>query len=539
MLQSSYAWLFYELQAFGSELSCGVCFVPLTSLVAFTLCLLAWRLWCFTIRPYLRPQDPKELPYWIPFFGHSLAFFSNSDRLLERGLDYTGRTHEIYAIKVWRQKLYIITGPDDVAAAFRNNTSLNFDGHLNELLVNFNFKGEALKLAWHVPQPGDSCYLPENPVNPQQLSLNRLTEEVYRKQLLPGEKMDVMCKVFITALENSLRWDSLDSTTLFQKENRKLVSLRKICQNTMVDAATRSMFGSHLHQIEPDIVQHMLKFNQFVWMIFFRYPEALGSPASAPRKKIIDALKIFISLPEEERSEQAWAIKTVLAAQEIVGIDLQSRASVILLIYWAANSNEYNISFWILSHLLFNESLLRLVRAETEAAWQNGRMDIKYLCANCPNLTDIFYEALRLNGGAMVSRKVLEPTTIGGKILQPGNSVIIPSRQLHKNEAVWGENVNDFDAFRFTKDKGLARHSSFRPFGGGVTYCPGRILAKEEVFGFIAILLHRFNIRLAELPEANGEKQIFPQLDDSTPALGITGPVKSMDVVVEMTLAVG
>lgn len=139
----------------------------------------------------------------------------------------------------------------------------------------------------------------------------------------------------------------------------------------------------------------------------------------------------------------------------------------------------------------------------------------------------------------MVSRKVLEPTTIGGKILQPGNSVIIPSRQLHKNEAVWGENVNDFDAFRFTKNKGLARHSSFRPFGGGVTYCPGRILAKEEVFGFIAILLHRFNIRLAELPEANGEKQIFPQLDDSTPALGITGPVKSMDVVVEMTLAVG
>ena len=28
------------------------------------LCL--WRLWRFTIRPYLRPDEPKELPYWIP-----------------------------------------------------------------------------------------------------------------------------------------------------------------------------------------------------------------------------------------------------------------------------------------------------------------------------------------------------------------------------------------------------------------------------------------------------------------------------------------
>lgn len=29
-------------------------------------CLLVWRLWRFTVRPYLRPHDPKELPYWIP-----------------------------------------------------------------------------------------------------------------------------------------------------------------------------------------------------------------------------------------------------------------------------------------------------------------------------------------------------------------------------------------------------------------------------------------------------------------------------------------
>ena len=27
---------------------------------------LLWRLWAFTIQPRLRPEEPKELPYWIP-----------------------------------------------------------------------------------------------------------------------------------------------------------------------------------------------------------------------------------------------------------------------------------------------------------------------------------------------------------------------------------------------------------------------------------------------------------------------------------------
>ena len=28
--------------------------------------LLAWRLWTFTIRPALKPEEPPFLPYWVP-----------------------------------------------------------------------------------------------------------------------------------------------------------------------------------------------------------------------------------------------------------------------------------------------------------------------------------------------------------------------------------------------------------------------------------------------------------------------------------------
>lgn len=136
----------------------------------------------------------------------------------------------------------------------------------------------------------------------------------------------------------------------------------------------------------------------------------------------------------------------------------------------------------------------------------------------------------------MVARKVLQPLELGGKLLDKGHTVLIPSRQLHKNEQVWGTDVDEFKAFRFAKNKGLTRHSSFRPFGGGVTYCPGRVLAKEEVFGFVAILLHRFDLKLSVLPGQEGSDQAFPKLDDSIPALGISGPVKGIDIYADLSV---
>lgn len=96
----------------------------LVFLCASTL-LLSWRLWMFTVKPWVWPRQPKELPYWIPckkldliictlprysdhaadnssvlgtadrncalcythkYLGHTFAFFGNSDKLLERGL---------------------------------------------------------------------------------------------------------------------------------------------------------------------------------------------------------------------------------------------------------------------------------------------------------------------------------------------------------------------------------------------------------------------------------------------------------------------
>ena len=35
-------------------------------LSAISASVLIWRLWAFTVLPALRPNEPKEVPYWIP-----------------------------------------------------------------------------------------------------------------------------------------------------------------------------------------------------------------------------------------------------------------------------------------------------------------------------------------------------------------------------------------------------------------------------------------------------------------------------------------
>ena len=76
---------------------------------------------------------------------------------------------------------------------------------------------------------------------------------------------------------------------------------------------------------------------------------------------------------------------------------------------------------------------------------------------------------------------------IGGKLLKPGYRVMSPFRQLHFNEEIFGREVESCDPDRFLLKGSLACDASFRSFGGGSTLCPGRFIARQEVFVFVAL----------------------------------------------------
>ena len=202
-----------------------------------------------------------------------------------------------------------------------------------------------------------------------------------------------------------------------------------------------------------------------------------------------------------------------------------------------ANINPYKLAFWMITYMVFDPKLLTALRTETSLAYRDDNLDLSHLMEKCPRLDAMYLETLRVVNGALSARKIVAPTPMGSKILGSGNTILIPFRQLHYNRYVFGDDPARFEPERFLKDPNLKSSSSFKPFGGGVNYCPGRFLAKQEMFVFVALVINRFDIELAEEGLQDGKitrPQKFPKLDESTPALGVNGPVKGSDVYVKI-----
>lgn len=202
------------------------------------------------------------------------------------------------------------------------------------------------------------------------------------------------------------------------------------------------------------------------------------------------------------------------------------------------------MSFWVISHLLYDDRLLANIKTEMSSAFRKETLDLNQLLERCPRLDSVYNEILRLKTGPVGSRNVESDVIVGGKTLRAGHRVLMPYRELHLNKEVFGENADEFDPDRFLNNKSLSRSPSYRPFGGAITYCPGRFLARREVYTFVALVFHRFDIGLAALDNrlsSPGEKLTrppFPRTDVAKTTGGMLGPVVGDDVHVSIRVAV-
>jgi cytochrome P450 len=191
-----------------------------------------------------------------------------------------------------------------------------------------------------------------------------------------------------------------------------------------------------------------------------------------------------------------------------------------------------NLTFWVLSYILFDPHLHSVILQEIKPAFAGEEVDVNLLCNGCPLLESVYLESLRLSSGAMSGRRVAIETTVGNKILKPGGLMIVPFRQLHYNQNVWGSQPMRFDPERFLKNPKLSDSASYRPFGGGISYCPGRNLAKAEVLMFVATTLARFQARLPT--EVNGKLQEFPLQESNKPSTGIAPCLDGTDILIDV-----
>ena len=186
--------------------------------------------------------------------------------------------------------------------------------------------------------------------------------------------------------------------------------------------------------------------------------------------------------------------------------------------------------FWSLTYLLRDPTLLEQIRQEVSlpvAECGNSPSRLVAELKNCKLLLALYHETMRITLAAGSARRAMRTTSVGDFTISAGTEVVILGREMSRDPDNFGSDVNEFNVRRFLERPELAKHSGFRPFGGGIGLCPGRMLAQAQVLMFVALAVTRFDM------EVEDGDEIAP--DMKTPSPGVMGPDKGCDVMVKVS----
>ncbi|KAI1737525.1 putative cytochrome p450 [Xylaria scruposa] len=489
-----------------------------------------WRLWKFSFYPLLHPNEPRELPSWVPFLGHGYSFFNNSHALLSTASAYFGNTGDPFALTAFGSTFYVITHPKQTVEVYKNTESLSFEEFLVGLMKYFGLSNEALESVFHTPLPKDKAGFP----NPDGLALGYFVRDMHHEQLFPGRNLDILEEVmkdwFDSHLELTMLRKLCASYSSSTSEHFIEVPLVKWCSELFTRAGEVAYFGHSLQQIEPNMATIFLQYDDLSWQVLYQYPRLFSRTMHIAIDQIQGIFLKYFEVPQAQRHGDAWFTKAIENECRALGINRWDMARFMTTVYWVVSTNTRKAAFWLLYHLLKNPALITTIREEVKPAFGSGsEINLDYIHSHCPKLEQCWYETLRLSSNSASARVVAHDTVIGNRLMRKGNKILIPYRFLHFNESVFGEHVERFLPERFEgRVNALTRGASWRPFGGGKTMCPGHFIAKRETLIFVAMVLHRFDLKI-------DQAHALLEPDLGKPVLGLADCKSGQEVLLRLT----
>ena len=317
---------------FASEASSLAVQLLISTLLATMCALFVWRLWRFSLSPIFRPEEPREVPYWVPSLGHARNFLKNQDQTFCYGREYFKNTREPFAITLGREKLYILTSHHDVNTLFKSSTTLDYGNVIKDLMVSFGASWSAVE-AIYAPNPEFSGDILQQ--NTHNKSLFHLKSDFYHTQLLPGKNFCEIQERFLRLISDAVTLDSLAKVDLLSfTENASTVHLYKMCQRVFVKAGLKAFFGERILNGSPQLLQDFIDFDDNNWMVFYNWKGPGAQAMHKPKARVLNILEDWLKLPKTERSGAAWLIETMEESQRQLGMDDRDIAVVLMMLMW-------------------------------------------------------------------------------------------------------------------------------------------------------------------------------------------------------------
>ncbi|KAF2682031.1 cytochrome P450, partial [Lentithecium fluviatile CBS 122367] len=494
-------------------------FSGLQAAVAVAASWVTWYTWKFFLSPLVYRDEPKELPYVIPFVGHTLSMVTGAHRMFLNGRKRFG--NEPWAVTIMGQSLYVIPSADDVQAIYRAPKTLDFDPFIKEMLSKYGITADTANKMFDT--------LPGHTKNWMETSIDN-----FKLQMHPGDKLEYVQRRLLGFIDKSLLWERLRGRMVHKDgDAERIVSLYTWSEMVIVDAQTRAFFDEVLFEKCPELLAQFQIYEDESWKLPMDLPSFATKDLRSSKSAIEKGLRQYLRIPQEQRPNDSWIIKTLCEDMVNLGLDETQKVHVLFSFYRVMNANAYKLVFWIMSYLLFDPELKQEIVAEIQPAFSKGKYsapDLDYIFNSCPLLVSTCEEVLRLTNWPIGTRTVQTDTVIGGKKLRQGRQLLMPYRAMHFDFNVFGADATTFNPRRFMQ-KSLLTNKSYRPFGGAAHYCPGRYIARREVQMFTAVMLMRFDMSILD---AKRQTPHFPKMDNTLPSGGIQVPLKGEDLMVRV-----
>lgn len=213
--------------------------------------------------------------------------------------------------------------------------------------------------------------------------------------------------------------------------------------------------------------------------------------------------------PDDGRPRRDFLSRFAEAHEKDPGFISQERVLALTVANMFAGSDTTAISLRaIFYHLIRRPPALAALRAEfaameAQGVWAPGTALVRWAdVRDLPYLSAVVMEALRVHPAAgLPLERVVPPAGVGvcGTFLPGGTIVGCSAWTLHRDEAVWGEGVDEFRPERWieaSEERKAEMKNSLFAFGAGARTCIGKNISLLEMYKLVPAILRSFEVGL-------------------------------------------
>jgi hypothetical protein len=448
-------------------------------------------------RQYYRKQgEPPLVSGSIPFLGVGIDYQKNPRKFLGKMKDLHGNCFTLFLAG---RRMTFVMDPHSFPGVYRERMLLDMDPFLLDIMDN----------VFNVPQNDFHAHM--HTINKQY------------PVFLFGEELEILSKSFLKYLNKivgDVKPEGSGSSWTKGKLNDFLGRL-------FFAASIQSLFGACDTNTLYDT---FLVFDSDFPKLISGVPFGVGKAREFQKIALKCLEESLTSSTNDSRSRLITSRIQMLKDMEISDIN-QFRIHFALM--WGSQSNTIAATFWSFAYIISTPKSYKAVMEELKVKTEFvGDLEKTF-----PVLNACVSEAMRLASGVFSVRRASEEYQLSiladqvDYLMRKEDTVVLALPFLHYDDELYPE-PNVFDHTRFLERKtyekdGIPVKNAFLPFGGGISLCPGRKFARNEIIMFAATLLSKFEFELVN-EAGQGQKDannLLPSLDESRFGMGYIPPL--------------